>query len=176
MIDDIFSMAASAGGGAILGLFTNFIQAGVEKKRIEKDTAIANATRDAKTLKSLGANLNIDRGEPYERIFKLWGFTWIRKGTKPDKPIHPPYASHLLLITTTFCICTLIAYALGDIAIATKSPSADPSVWKFGPFERIEPNNTVSVVTFASVGVYNTHFLAFIMSAVYTHIIPKRIR
>lgn len=155
---DVLPMLGSAGGGAVLGLVGNAIQARVESKKIElqieKEKLNAELAR-AGVIKDLQTVQFDAKGEP----------------------VHPPFYIPILLLTATYSISMLVCFVFGDIVVWTRNPTAEPVVrnYVWGLYSTTIPAGTVYVETFASVGAYMGHFVAFILSAVLTGIVPKKL-
>jgi len=153
MLDAAISLATASGGGAILGLIGNWIASGVEKEKAKFDFALRASKQESESIKEYVKDFKTSEAYKVIRKFKLWGFEYIHEYTKPPKAINPAFASSVLLITWTYCACTLICFLLGDIIVATQNPTAEPTVTTcaWGAWSRQHSNDTISVVTFASV-------------------------
>lgn len=176
MIEHALSLATASGSGAILGLIGNIISASVEKHKYTLDAARGERKDKQDAIKEHSKYFQTTNAHKVKRRIKIWGFEWEIEKTKPRRAINPPFGSSVLLITISYCICTIICFALGDIIIFSQNPTAEPTVssWFWGFYRSEHSNDTIAVVTFASVGAYMAHFLAFILSAVITGVVPKR--
>jgi len=176
MLDAALSLATASGGGAILGLIGNWIAGSVEKHRMTLESYRQANQQTIDGIRDHAKEFKVSEANKVIRRLKIWGFEWTHEYTKIPKAINPPFASSVLLIAWTYCACTLVCFLLGDIIVATQNPTAEPTVttWAWGAWSQQHSNDTISVVTFASVGTYMAHFLAFILSAVITGVVPKR--
>jgi len=158
MLESILPMLGSAGGGAVLGLVGNAIQAGVEKKKLELQ------------IEERKFDHELARAGAIKKHQK-------REFDKDGNVVEPPYYLPILFLTLSYCVAMLICFVFGDIIVWTRNPTADPIVrnYLWGLYSTTIPSGTVYVETFASVGAYMGHFVAFILSAVLTGIVPKKL-
>jgi len=157
MIDPLTMVTGGAGLGAVLGLISNFF-AGRNETQLElkKQEGINNA--------ALAGNL-----AEYQQNFRV---------NEKGVAVHPPFYFPILLITATYCVCTGICFAAGDIPIATQQFNGEPNEMSimFGLITRSSSDKTVYILTLAGLGTYFMAPLAFILTSVLTGIVPKRTR
>lgn len=176
MIEHALSLATASGSGAILGLIGNMIAASVEKHKYTLEAVQKSDNAEREAIREHAKEFKVSEANKVTRRLKIWGFEWEHNYVAIPKAIDPPFSSSVLLITISYCLCTTICFALGDITVFTQNPTAEPTItsWAWGLYRSEHSNDTVSVVTFASVGTYMAHFLAFILSAVITGVVPKK--
>jgi len=145
LIDPVTMMGGHAAAGAILGIISNIIS-GNAKKQIE--------------LEKIRHKYNEQTSEYQVKI----------SNTKP------PFYFPILLLTTTYCIAVTICFICGDIPIASQGFSTEPTETSIalGLFKRTSPNDQVYLLTFAGLGTYFMSPIAFILTSVFTGIVPKR--
>lgn len=149
MIDPVTAMGGSAIGGAVLGLLSNLVT-GFFSSQVE--------------LAKVGAQSQKDNNEQ------------VNKYQAAIANSHPPYSIHLLLITATYCLAVAICFFCGDIPVATQGFGGEPTETSLalGLFKRTSPDTTVYLLTFAGLGTYFMSPLAFILTSVFTGIVPRR--
>jgi len=176
MISDAINLVGAAGSGAVLGLIGNLISSGVEKKKLELERERERTQQQIDAINQNKGSFKVDEGGELEDVSYFWGL-YRRTGKTRDRAINPPFYFAILCITWTYCAATITCFLLGDIVVATQNPTAEPTTtsWAWGFFEHSVQNSTIAVVTFASVGSYMAHFLAFVLSAVLTGIVPKKL-
>lgn len=176
MIEHALSLATASGSGAILGLIGNMIASSVEKERIRAEGYRKANQEEREAIHEHSKNFKVSEAHRVVRKFKLGSFEWAHEYTKAPRAINPPFSTDVLLITICYCICTITCFLLGDLVVATQNPTAEPTItsWGWGFYRSEHNDDTISVVTFASVGAYMAHFLAFILSAVITGVVPKK--
>lgn len=173
MFSDAINLVGASGAGAILGLIGNFISAGIEKKRLEVEAS----KEQARILAQATGHYRepyIDEGQEVE-ISYLWGLYHFSGKTKP-KVLPPVFHNILLVFAVAYSASATYCIMVGDVPVATINPTTEPVTQSilFGLWERSYTPTTVAVQTFASVGQYMFHFIAFILSAVITGAVPKR--
>jgi len=175
MVADLLGLVGSAGSGAVLGLAGNMISASVEKKKLEIEARKEETNQTRMAIANATGSYKVDEGAKIETVSYLWGL-YHREGVTRARAISPPFRVCLTLITLTYCLATLTCFLLGDIVIATQNPTGEPvtTSWVWGLHTTTYVDSTISVVTFASVGQSMAYFLSFILSAVFTGIVPKR--
>ena len=147
MIDPITSLGASTIGGAVLGLFSNFVKGFFDNQVQLAKIGIQEQQNNNENISKYQAQLD---------------------GTLP------PFRFHLLLITITYCFCVSICFIFGDVPIATFSLGESATETTVLFFKRISPDKDVYLVSLASVGFYLLSPMAFILTSVFTGIVPKR--
>jgi len=149
MIDPVTAMGGSAIGGAVLGLLSN---------------AVSGFFSSQISLAKIGAEAQKDNNEH------------VLKYQASIANSRPPYSSHLMLITATYCFAVAICFLCGDIPVATQGFGGEPTETSIalGLFKRSATDKTVYLLTFAGLGTYFMSPLAFILTSVYTGIVPKR--
>lgn len=177
MIEHILTLIGASGSGAILGLLGNLIGSRLENKRldIQKDIEIAKANAQAlsKNTESY-REPNIDEGQEVE-VNYLWGLYKFKGKTRP-RVMRTPFSGLLYILGGAYAASATYSILVGDVPVATINPTTEPIVesWGWGFWERTYTPTIVAVQTFASVGQYMFHFIAFILSAVITGVDPKR--
>ena len=147
MIDPITSLGASTVAGAVLGMVSNFVKSFFDNQVALAKIGIEERKQDNEALAK------------YQ--FKLDGSA-------------PPYRFHILLITITYCVAVAICFICGDVPVATFSLAGSSTETTVLFFKRVSDDKNVYMVSLASVGFYLLSPLAFILTSVFTGIVPKR--
>jgi hypothetical protein len=147
MIDPITSLGASTVAGAVLGMVSNFV-----KSFFDNQVALAK----------IGIE---ERKQDNEAVLKYQAAI--------DNS-HPPYRFHIMLITATYCLAVAICFVFGDVPVATFSLEGSPTETTILFFKRVSADKDVYMVSLAAVGFYLLSPLAFILTSVFTGIVPKR--
>jgi hypothetical protein len=147
MIDPITSLGASTIAGAVLGMGSNFVKSFFDNQVALAKIGLEERKQDNESIAKYQAQLD---------------------GT------NPPYFWHILLITATYCFAVAICFSCGDVPVATFSLNSSPTETTLLFFKRVSDDKNVYMVSLASVGFYLLSPLAFILTSVFTGIVPKR--
>jgi hypothetical protein len=174
MFSEAINLVGAAGSGAVLGLLGNLISSGVEKKELDIEAQRYASESLIKATGNYREPIIDNGGEDVEKSY-LWGLYSFKGKTRP-KPMPPVFYGLLYLFGAAYCASATYCIVVGDIPVATINPTSEPVTQSilWGLWERSYQPTIVAVQTFASVGQYMFHFIAFILSAVITGAAPKR--
>ena len=147
MIDPITSLGASTVAGAVLGMASNFVKSFFDNQVALAKIGIEERKQDNESLIKYQAQID---------------------GS------NPPYVFHILCITVTYCLAVAICFICGDVPVATFSLAGSPTETTVLFFKRVSSDKDVYMVSLASVGFYLLSPLAFILTSVFTGIVPKK--
>ena len=173
MFSEAINLVGAAGSGAALGLVGNIIATGIKKKELELEIAKEQSNAVAKATGNY-REPELDKGGEDEEVSYLWGLYKFKGKTRP-RNVKPPFYNILYICAFGYVASAAYCIVVGDVPVATINPSTEPIVESYiwGAWQRSYQPTVVAVQTFASVGQYMFHFIAFILSAVITGVNPN---
>lgn len=168
MFSEAINLVGAAGSGAALGLVGRFISSGVKKKELELEAARIQSETVAKATGNYREPI-VEKGGDEVDISYFWGF-YKFKGKTRSRAVKPALYGLLRIFSIAYSASATYCIVVGDVPVATINPTTEPITQSvlWGVWERSYTPTVVAVQTFASVGQYMFHFIAFILSAVIT--------